>query len=193
MTIFILLPAYNEEDSIPGKGGLRKNGIGERGLARSGASGDQDVETALCGRAQHESLLPGHRAVADIIVQTPDHRGPFADRERRRAGDGRQHPLKPFPRPGQDSRESGIVARDGLADIVCDQTNDPLPRLGRQGRARILSPFAAAVEDQTAVGIGEDLDNCRLNQGGQDGLAQCMAQRLELAFSDDGMGGHQLV
>lgn len=59
-----------------------------------------------------------------------------------------------------------------------------------QPPAGLPAPFAEHIEDEPAVGVGEDLHHPRLRERRQHLAAQRMAESLELAFGDDRMRRH---
>ena len=72
--------------------------IGERGLARRRAAGDQDVAPLAHGLPQRIGLQRQHDAVGDIVGQRVEFCGRLADGEAWRQHDRRQQPLEALAR-----------------------------------------------------------------------------------------------
>ena len=142
-----------------GLGDFGEQRVGERRLAGRRAAGDEDILALNDSGAEDRGLLLRHDAGGDIIVEREHGDSRLADGKGRRIDDRRQHALEALACFRQFRRDARRPGMNLGADMMRDESDDPLAILRRKSRARILKPARQAIEPEPSVGIEHDFDD----------------------------------
>lgn len=180
---------------------LGQQGVGERGLAGTGAARHQDIPPVTHRLLQGVGLDRHHDVIGHVVGQGVDLGRRLADGEARRQRHRWQQALEAFApvaraapaaraARGQFGTDDGIVGMDFGADMRSDETDDPLGFRRSQGQAGIHPPLAQPVETQTSVGIDHHLDNQRIGQRRRDNRTHGSAQHGATTIIGFRVGDH---
>lgn len=173
---------FEHQHAVASGGDLGQQGVGEGGLAGTGATGNQDVLPLAYCAAQEVRLAASQDAVADVAIQADDVHGTLAQRERRPRCGRRQDALEAFARLGQLGGQQRLAAMHFRADVGGDQADDAfaigLGQFHTQRRTARRQP----IDPQGTVGVEHDFHHVRVFQRGGDQRPHGCAQHLDAAI-----------
>ena len=120
-------------------------GIGKRGLAGTGAAGDQDVLALMHGAAQELGLTGSQDAVGHILIQANDAHGALAQREGRPWRGRRQDALEAFA----GFRQFGGQERLAAMHLRTDMGGDGADISVDEAASGLIERFEALDTDST--------------------------------------------
>ncbi len=152
---------------------LGEKRVGERRLAGSCPSGNEDITAVGDGAAEGFGFSRTHDAGRHIIGEREDRDRGLTDGEGRRGDDRRQQAFKALAGFGKLGRNPRRAAMNLGADMMRNQPDDPVAIGGREREAAIGEPFAKPVDPEPAVGIEHHLDD----RGVGKPFGDCAAER----------------
>ena len=163
----------DQDDPGIDPGHLGEQRIGERGLARTGASSDEDVGALGHRCAKRVCLGVRHQPVSDIVIKGVQPLGWLADRE---AGGGRDGGKQAFEALAgmaidvrrQLRRDDWLLPMHLGAGMRRNQPDDALDLCRLHPHIRIGTSLAESVETERAVGVDHDFDDLDVAHGGGD-------------------------
>ena len=154
-----LAGVLDEDDTVGGPGDFRKKGVGQRGFAGTGSTGDENVCACRDARVKCLGLYRRHDPGGDIILEGKNRDGGLTDGEGRSDNDGRKKAFEPFPRLWELCRDPRRTAVDFHADMMRDQANDAFAVGWRQAFTRVRQAFGEAVGPEAPVRVQHHLDD----------------------------------
>jgi hypothetical protein len=136
-----------------------QNRIGQGGLAGRCAARDKDVLAGGDRVAEASGLAVRHDLCPDIIGESEDRDGGFADRETRRGHDRRQQALEALAALGKFGGNTRCACMHLGPDMMRDQPDDAFAIGGRQALIGCGKARRQAVDPEPSIGIKHDLDD----------------------------------